>query len=147
MKREEEQVLRKIIEEMVDVKGAYQKPTYYDVLWVQLFMLPYTIYMFVKFYVRWFFRFTMMKEEYGQEEKAYLTRKNLKMSQGQWAQLDEAERADFMAMQLWKKEKAEKYLQDEEEAKKAKLAESSAQKRYRRLMKKGGPGSMTFADD
>lgn len=40
LKNEEEAVIRKVVEEMMDIKGAYSKPTYKDLLWVQLFLLP-----------------------------------------------------------------------------------------------------------
>lgn len=40
LKQEEENCLRKIIEEKMDIKGVYSKPTYKDILWIQLFLLP-----------------------------------------------------------------------------------------------------------
>lgn len=40
LKNEEEAVIREVIEDMMDIKGAYSKPTYQDLLVVQIFMLP-----------------------------------------------------------------------------------------------------------
>lgn len=50
MKQEEEDLLRKIIEEKMDIRGGYSKPAYTDVLWFQLILLPYYIYKLV-FYI------------------------------------------------------------------------------------------------
>ena len=44
LKQEEDDLLRKIIEEKMDIRGGYQKPEIYDVLWMQLLLLPYSIY-------------------------------------------------------------------------------------------------------
>lgn len=43
LKQEEAAVIRRVIEEKMDIKGGYQKPTIYCILWVQIFMLPYYI--------------------------------------------------------------------------------------------------------
>ena len=34
--------------------------------------------------MRWTVKFFIMREEYGDEEKEYIIRKNMKLSQGQW---------------------------------------------------------------
>lgn len=147
VRREEEKILRTIIEEKLDIRGAYEKPTYRDILWVQLVFLPYTLFTWIKFYVRWWYKFNLMKEEYGLEEKHYLIRRNLKLSQGQWDQLYAQEKDDYMFMQLWIEENAVEFKKRQEEENKAKLAESSSHKRYRRWMKKGGAGSITFGEE
>jgi DnaJ family protein C protein 25 len=147
IRREEEQLLRTIIEEKLDVRGSYQKPTYYDVLWVQLAMLPYTLFLWATFYVRWWYKFSYKGEEYGLDEKHYMIRRNLKLSQGQWDQLEPEEQEDYLHFELWIKEKALDYKKQQDEANKAKLAESSSYKRYRRWAKKGGAGSITFMDE
>ena len=55
-----------------------------DVLWIQLILLPWTLCIWIHFYVRWFWKFGIMKEEYGEEEKLYLIRKFLKLGQAQF---------------------------------------------------------------
>ncbi|RWS31756.1 DnaJ domain containing protein 5-like protein [Leptotrombidium deliense] len=147
IKLEEENILRKIIEEKMDIKGAYSKPTVYDILWVQLVCLPYTIAQFVYFYIRWFYKFVIMKEEYGEEEKMYIIRRNMKLSSSQWSQLSDEEKEEYLELQLWKKEAFDVWKQERDDEQKAKLAESASYKRYRRWMRKGGPGAITFLDD
>ena len=55
-----------------------------DVLWIQLILLPWTLCIWIHFYVRWLWKFGIMKEEYGEEEKLYLIRKFLKLGQAQF---------------------------------------------------------------
>lgn len=147
VKREEELVLRKIIEEKMNIKGSCAKPSYYDILWVQLLILPYTIYKLVSFHAIWYYKFNICKLEYTDEERLYIIRKNLKLSEDEFNQLEDDDREYYLQMQLWKKDKFDQWKKEEDEKAKAKLAESSQHKRYRRWMKKGGPGSITFLDD
>lgn len=65
-------------------RGGYRKPTYTDVLWVQLVFFPYYLVMYIKWYIRWLWKFTIKREEYGEEEKLYLIRKYLKLSSSQF---------------------------------------------------------------
>lgn len=147
IKAEEESILRKIIEEKMDIRGSYSKPTYRDVLWVQLVVFPYTLVIWIYFYIRWFFKFTLLKEEYGQQEKEYLIRRYMGLSQNQWDALEAEERDNFLDLKLWVRDNFKTWKQAKDEETKAKLAESASYKRYRRWMKKGGPGQITFMED
>jgi len=40
LKAEEEAIIRQVIENKMDIKGAYSKPSYRDILWVQIAFLP-----------------------------------------------------------------------------------------------------------
>ena len=73
-----------VIEDKMDIQGGYAKPKWTDVLWVQLVFLPWTTCTWTYFYTRWLWKFGIMREEYGEEEKLYVIRKNLGMSQGQF---------------------------------------------------------------
>ena len=68
----------------MDIQGGYAKPRWTDVLWVQLVMLPVTAYRWSFFYGRWLWKFGILREEYGEEEKLYVIRKYLALSQGQF---------------------------------------------------------------
>lgn len=68
----------------MDIRGGYAKPKWTDVLWIQLFFLPWTTYKWIYFYARWLWKFGIKREEYGEEEKLYVIRKNLGFSQGQF---------------------------------------------------------------
>lgn len=146
-KKEEERVLKEIVENSIDIKGGYSKPTYQDLLWVQLILAPYYILSYIVWLIRWICKFTVMKQEYGQEEKEYLTYKNLNLSAQYWQALDDYSKDSYMNKELWIPEKYKQYKQELEEEYRIKMAENSKHKMWRRYMKKGGPGQMTFAED
>ena len=84
----------------MDIKGGYAKPHWTDVLWVQLVILPLTVYRWsllwidtdtnriiinfmllnankfrwTKFYILWLWRFGILREEYGRDEQLYVIR-------------------------------------------------------------------------
>lgn len=145
-KEEQDRIIRRVIEENMDIKGAYAKPEITDILWVQLIILPYTIAYCIYWYLRWLWKFTILKHPYGEEEKYYLIRKYMKLGQHQFNALEDAEKQQFLEEELWIKEnfKIWKEIKDEE-AKKA-LADNNKHKQYRRYMKQHGVGRMTFDD-
>ncbi|KAK2170037.1 hypothetical protein NP493_1167g00034 [Ridgeia piscesae] len=125
IREEEENILKTVLINKMDIKGGYEKPTVYDILWVQLTLSPYYLVCYIAWFVRWIWKFTICREEYGDEEREYLIRKKMKLSSLQW---DE-----------WKARKDEEM--------KAELAQNARYKSYRRYMKKGGPGQMTFGPE
>ncbi|KAG7298848.1 hypothetical protein JYU34_017302 [Plutella xylostella] len=145
-KEEMDRIIRRVIEEKMDIKGAYARPEVTDILWVQLIILPYTISYYIYWYLRWFWKFTLMKQPYGDEEKFYLIRKNLNLGEHQFNAVEDEEKQEYLDEELWIKEnfKVWKEIKDEE-AKKA-LAENNKYKQYRRYMKQHGTGRMTFDD-
>ena len=65
-------------------RGGYSKPHWSDVLWIQILISPYTLFMYLKWYINWVWRFNIKGEEYGDEEKFYLIKKYLACSKTQW---------------------------------------------------------------
>ncbi|KAM8872412.1 dnaJ homolog subfamily C member 25 [Synchiropus splendidus] len=147
IREQEEEVIRDIIKNKIDIKGGYQKPNLSDILLCQIVLFPYYLTQYVKWYVTWVYRFTICREEYGQEEKLYLIRRNMKMSQAQFDGMDENSVETFLEKQLWIKENYEVYKKEQEEEMKIKMATDPRMKRYRRWMKNEGPGRLTFVDD
>lgn len=145
-KEEQDRIIRRVIEENMDIKGAYAKPEIVDILWIQLIILPYTIAIYIYWYLRWIWKFTILKQPYGEEEKLYLIRKYMKLGRHQFDAMEDKEKQEFLDEELWLKEnfKAWKEIKDEE-AKKA-LAENNKYKQYRRYIKQHGIGRMTFDD-
>lgn len=146
-KKEDERVLREVVEDSIDIRGGYSQPTYHDILWVQLICLPYYAILYLKWSAQWAYKFWLMKEEYGDEEKEYLTYKGLNLSPQYWNALDEFTKEAFLSKELWEPEKLKAYRKEQEEEARLKLAESGRHKMWRRYMKKGGPGQMTFMED
>lgn len=146
LKEETERVIRQVLEENMDIRGGYAKPKLSDVLWVQLLILPYTMYSYFHWYASWIWRFNIRKEPYEEEQKLYLIRRNMSLGQYQFDAIEDAEKKDFLKKELWVKEKYDIWHQEKEEEMKIKLAESAKHKAYRRYLKNHGEGRMTFDD-
>ncbi|XP_061589226.1 dnaJ homolog subfamily C member 25 [Cololabis saira] len=147
IREQEELVLRDIIKTKIDIKGGYQKPNVSDILLCQICLFPYRAARYVAWYAAWVYRFSIRREEYGDEEKLYLVRKYMKMSQSQFDSLETSSRETFLERRLWVRENYEDYRREQEEEMKAKMAADPRMKRYRRWMKTEGPGRLTFAED
>lgn len=145
-KEETEKLIRKVIEEKMDIKGAYAKPNVMDILWLQLLISPYTITKYIGWSVRWLWLFTILGKPYGEQEKLHLIRKHMKMGQHQFDGIEEHDKEEYLELELWKKENFVEWKQEQEEEKKKEMAESARYKQYRRYMKNHGPGRMTFED-
>ncbi|XP_022124565.1 dnaJ homolog subfamily C member 25 homolog [Pieris rapae] len=146
LKEEQDRIIRRVIEENMDIKGAYAKPEIKDILWIQLIMLPYTITYYIYWYVRWLWNYTILKKPYGDEEKLYLIRKYMQLGQHQFNALEDSERQSFLDKELWIKENFTVWKDLKEEETKKSLAENNKYKQYRRYIKSHGIGRMTFDD-
>ena len=117
------------------------------VLWLQLFLLPYTLFLKLKWQIRWFIKFRLNKAELGDEEKIYLICCYLKISREQYESFPEKEQYQMWDRQIWIKESFLQWKAEREEEQKKKLSESGRYKAYRRYMKNGGAGQITFDAD
>ncbi|EDO44964.1 predicted protein, partial [Nematostella vectensis] len=147
MKEEEESILRSVVESSLEIRGGHCKPSIMDVLWIRIVLFPYTLVMYITWLVRWYWKFTIKGEEYGDEEKIYIMRKNMGISSTQWEALEESQVEYFFKRELWVQHNFEEYKEEQEEEMRQKLAQNNKYKAYRRYMKKGGPGQMTFMED
>ncbi|KAM4528112.1 dnaJ homolog subfamily C member 25 [Odontesthes bonariensis] len=147
IREQEEEVIRHIIKNNIDIKGSYQKPNLSDILLCQMVLLPYYLSSYLAWYASWIYRFTLCREEYGEQEKLYVIRRYMKLSQSQFDSLEEETRQSYLERQLWIKENYEVYRKEQEEEMKVKMATDPRMKRYRRWMKNEGPGRLTFMDD
>ncbi|XP_057675704.1 dnaJ homolog subfamily C member 25 [Corythoichthys intestinalis] len=147
IREQEEEVIRDIIKTKIDIKGGYQKPNLSDILLCQILLFPCYLISYVAWYVSWVYHFTICREEYGDQEKLYIIRRYMKISQSQFDSMDELTRQSFLEKQLWIKENYELYKAEQEEEMKAKMATDPKMKRYRRWRKNEGPGRLTFIDD
>ncbi|XP_048858972.1 dnaJ homolog subfamily C member 25 [Brienomyrus brachyistius] len=146
LREEEEEIIRDIIKNKIDIKGGYQKPNVLDILLCQMVLFPYYACAYVVWYCTWVYRFNICREEYGHAEKLYIIRKYMKMSQAQFDSLEDHQRNTFLERQLWIKENYQVYKEEQEEEMKVKMATDPRWKRYRRWMR-NGPSRMTFTED
>lgn len=71
----------------------------------------------------------------------------MKISHEQLESLPEKEQDQIWDRQLWIKENFLRWKEEKEAEQKLKLSESGRYKAYRRYMKSGGPGQITFDGD
>ncbi|GAB0087105.1 DnaJ homolog subfamily C member 25 homolog [Sergentomyia squamirostris] len=145
-KEEQDKLIRKIIEENMDIQGAYAKPSVWDVLWIQLIISPYTITRWLLFHLRWFWKFFLLRQPYGEEEKLYIIRGFMKIGQHKFNAIDEDTKREYLDLELWKKENFVQWKVEQEEAMKKELAQKPSYRSIRRYMKAHGPGRITFED-
>ncbi|XP_042887504.1 dnaJ homolog subfamily C member 25 homolog [Penaeus japonicus] len=146
IREQEDKVIRQVIEKKMDIRGVYAKPTYRDILWVQLVLLPYWTFQYISWYVRWVWKFGILREEYGDEEKLYIIRKNMGMSGGQFDSLDEEVKLQYLDMELWVKENFKAWKEERDMEWRVKMSSSGRYKSYRRHLKNNGPGRIYFDD-
>ncbi|XP_048359453.1 dnaJ homolog subfamily C member 25 [Sphaerodactylus townsendi] len=147
IRKEEEEIIKDVIKNKIDIKGGYQKPQLYDILLFQILLTPFYVFKYIAWWCWWIYCFNVKGQEYGEEEKLYLIRKSMKMSQSQFDSLEDQQKETFLERQLWIREKYELYKLEQEEEMKKKMAMDPRWKRYRRWMRKEGPGRLTFIDD
>ncbi|KRZ55820.1 DnaJ -like protein subfamily C member 25, partial [Trichinella nativa] len=137
LRQEEEAIIIAVIREFADIRGGYEKPNLSATLAGSIILLPVYIYRWLRFHVRWFWKFTIQKQEYGTEEKLHLIRKYMNMSQAQFDCINDNEKNDYLYKELWIKEKFSVWKQKKDAEEKQKMAESGQYKRMRRYLKKG----------
>lgn len=74
-------------------------------------------------------------------------RKKLGLSCLQWDALEAPQKKEFFSRQLWIDSNFQEFKGEQEDEMRIKLAQNNKYKAYRRYMKKGGPGQMTFIED
>jgi len=146
IRKMEEEMVRNIIADMMDTYGGYERPQVRNVVWVLILCAPLKAYNWINFQSTWIWRFWVKREEYGNLEKEYIVRKNLKLSERQWYALTESEKDAYMVRELWLADKWEEYRKEEEEKERVKQAESGRSKQERRWLK-NSDNRMTFDEN
>lgn len=131
------QIEEEVAQEMVLVNGEkLKKIKFVDLFIVRFFYLPNMLYAYVIWCLKWFVNYKILKMEYNDSDKVYITRKYIKYSQTRWDMLDETEKNNYLKKELWKKENAKKYIEEQKEIEHMKKINSSKYKKELRLRKK-----------
>lgn len=104
---EEENIIKNIIKSKIDIKGGCQKPQIRDLLLFQILLAPFHLCSYIVWYCRWIYKFNIKGKEYGEEERLYIIRKSMKMSQSQFDSLEDHQKETFLKRELWIKENYE----------------------------------------
>lgn len=142
VKEQEEAILRQVLEDNMDIRGGFAKPDIKNILWIQMFVYPCK---YIYWYARWIYLFDIKKEPYGEEEKVYLISKYLGVNEDLLYTNEDVD--SLLRQELWIKEKFVVWKKSKDDEAREKMAEKPRYKRYRRFMKKGGPGQISFHED
>ena len=146
MKRREEAAVRAVICDLMDQNGGYPRPEVGQVLWLQILRLPLTLYTASVFWSSWVWRFYVRREEYGQQEREFIVRRRLAMTERQWESLHQEERDAYLARRLWEAEAWRLWEEERLEQERLRHAMSGRSKQERRWEKKGD-NRMTFDEN
>ena len=146
MKRREEEAIKAVICDLLDQNGGYPRPSVREVLWPQLLLLPLTLLTALAFWSSWVWRFYVRREEFGQEEREFIVRRRLAMTERQWESLQEEERTGYLARRLWEAEAWRLWEEERLEQERLRQASSGRSKQERRWEKRGD-NRMTFDEN
>uniref|UniRef100_A0A0N5AS58 J domain-containing protein n=1 Tax=Syphacia muris TaxID=451379 RepID=A0A0N5AS58_9BILA len=147
-------IIRGIIEENMDIRwiqealGAVKTSKSFILMGILqrrlIFMSQ--IFRYCVWKIKWIINYWIKKLDYDEESKLYLIRKNMGLSESQFACLID-EYDEFLAEELWKKDIYNEWKKNRDAEEKEKLANSGRYKRYRRYMKNQAGSRVTFMED
>ncbi|VDM53851.1 unnamed protein product [Angiostrongylus costaricensis] len=141
-----EDIIRSIIEENMDVRGGYKKESIYDTLLWHCIKFPYTLFSCVCWYARWIIKYWIRGEEYDNDAKLYFVRKYLGLSENQFNCMADEEHQDMLAQELWIQDNFKRWKAEKDAKEQEKLVQSGRYKRYKRFMKNNA-GTISFLDE
>jgi len=142
-----EEVLGQIIEEKISISGGYKKESIKDTLLVWLLLSPIWLYHQAIWWSKWILKYWIRKEEYDEEAKIFLIRRNLKISEEQFNALEDDQVDEYFARELWKRPEFDHWKEEKDKEEREKLANSARYKQYRRYMKKQSGNTISFLED
>lgn len=127
-------------------RGGYKKPSIYNTLLWTIIVLPYTVYRYVAWNFSWFIKYHVKKEDYDDDAKSYLIRRNMSLSEEQFASFSDSERLSLFKNELWDRAKFTEWKAAKEDEQKERLAASGRYKRYRRYIKNQNTLPLSFME-
>eukprot|EP00892_Ulva_mutabilis_P002284 jgi/Ulvmu1/12056/UM083_0069.1 len=101
------------LESQIQVHGSYRKPEFKELAIVQFWFLPFYFCKSVSWYARWFYKYNVKKEEYTEEDKAFIVRGILNISERTWDNMEDRTRDKIWARELWIPENEQKYRDEQ----------------------------------
>lgn len=93
----------------VDIVGL-EKPDWRNLIIFSMFRLPRKLANYLMWNVKWFVQYKIRKVDYSEEDKLYLIRKNMSISDEEWPVVSQKDKKTYLEEELWDKEKCDDYL-------------------------------------
>lgn len=142
-KAEEDAIIEKVLLDNVELKGAYGPPSLFDVLWARILLSPYTLCVYVGWYVYWIYRIRVRGEKYKHDDLVWLICRNLGCSLARFESFDDSLKESLFDGETWIRENAVAFQKREEEEVRQKYAGRFKQMKR---MKKKGAASFNYND-
>uniref|UniRef100_A0A8C9GVT9 DnaJ homolog subfamily C member 25 n=1 Tax=Piliocolobus tephrosceles TaxID=591936 RepID=A0A8C9GVT9_9PRIM len=108
-----------------------------DFIIFKLFFLLKQIYLYISWYIQWIINYNILKKEYNENDKIYITRTCVKLSAHKWDILTSEEKNNLMKKQLWIKQNRNDFLNELKEKERINKMSSAKYKKQIRMKKKG----------
>lgn len=141
-----EKVIQSIIAENINISGGYKPASLKDTFAFQILIFPVTFKNFLVQRVRLAYR-QYSNKELTHDDKLFLIRKNLGLSNEQFKALDDEEIESYVCDELWKEDACANYKKQKEVEEKEKLMNSGKYKQYKRFMKRNAGNSISFLEE
>mmetsp|Transcript_29172 Transcript_29172/g.36125 ORF Transcript_29172/g.36125 Transcript_29172/m.36125 type:complete len:305 (+) Transcript_29172:451-1365(+) len=116
----------------IDIEGGYKNPTFRDLLFCKVVILPYTIATYLMWHGDWTYRHSIKSEPYSDDEKIYLISRQLgTSSEALKANIPAEELEEMIERECWVRANLDRF-QEEQMMRK----HPGAYKRYKRWVKK-----------
>jgi len=139
MKKDQlEEVLRGVVAESIVQTGTYGKANVWDLAWVKVLLIPYTVAMYLKWKGSWYYRITVSGQEYTEEDRMYLLCYNMGFSSARWDAFTDEEKEVYIEEELWDAETCVEYQHQQDLDAHEKIKNSSRYKMYKRWRKSEG---------
>lgn len=93
----------------LDIVGL-QEPNWRNLIVFKMARLPVELAKYIAWNVKWLVSYKVRRCEYSDEDKKYLIRRNLEMSDEEWSGISEKDLKTYMDEEVWDKEKCKEYL-------------------------------------
>lgn len=93
----------------LDVVGL-QEPNWRNLIVFKMARLPIELAKYIAWNVKWLVSYKIRRCEYSDEDKKFLIRRNLEMSDEEWNGISEKDLKTYMDEEVWDKEKCKEYL-------------------------------------
>lgn len=137
-KKVEQHIKEEIAIEMVMINNERVKRIEFkDLLIVRFLCFPQNLICYILWNIKWIINYFILKKDYSEADKEYITRKYMKISANNWETLDDYNKKMYLKKALWIKENLKEYLEEQKEIERLNKLSSSKYKRQMRNKKKG----------
>ncbi|KAI0989406.1 hypothetical protein GJ496_010522 [Pomphorhynchus laevis] len=141
-------ILKEIIAKELGADRVLQ-PSLKRIFVIQFACLPYTIIRYFVWLIHWYVKHSLMNIPLTVEEKLYLIRKNMRLSDTEF-KLQYGGSGDYdklLNSELWDSERYKAWADEQEEIRQRRLMQSGRYKSYQRWLKSGSASQITFDPD